>query len=94
MGCSDLGSSFVERGLILSGWGDLRRARREPLAPRTGIPGFVGDSHPQHVALGCLESRACSEMCQGAAAAASLWGGSAGKRGWMVLLQLVCGSCS
>lgn len=31
--------------------------------------------------VGCLESRACFAECQGAAAAAGPWGGSAGKGG-------------
>lgn len=36
MGCSPLGSSFVEQGLILSGWGDLRGSQEGTISSQDG----------------------------------------------------------
>lgn len=46
MGCSDLGSSFVERGLILSGWGDLRGSQERTISSQDGNTRICGRFSP------------------------------------------------
>lgn len=66
---------LAEGGLILPGWAELRVSQEGNILNSLVVLTLARSV----LALGCLEHRACFALCQGAAAAAPLWGGSAGK---------------